>query len=388
MTFDSKIKMSTGVPLLVFLLFSVIFYFQVRWMGKSIKQVTEVEAPKCRAATEMETELVGMSFGLFGYLNNPDMEGAEWIEKYRKGFREYQILYCELAENKRGELWAVAIDKNSAALRKIAEEVVNLNNLQMRRLTLLRENLEETDEISDKGFNTCVDSEQLRTFNDLRPFMVMRIWEDDIEEGINCYVMTQDPECEKKLYKCQENFGRFLKTYNKSGDVLSETTWLAQLNGLYADIDRQIRDIIALDKEKQVRIEEFKGKRDRLRTILTSEVEQSHANFEEASSKSHSAVAVSTTVTMFLVFFGIIAAFVTHQYMNFTVSQPVTKLLDAAEKISQGQYDTKVEVVSDGELGQLAESIKKMAEKLKNTSASSNVLNEQIPETEKAGAAN
>jgi PAS domain S-box-containing protein len=53
-----------------------------------------------------------------------------------------------------------------------------------------------------------------------------------------------------------------------------------------------------------------------------------------------------------------------------SISKPVTKLRDAAIKIGRGDLDTKIEVKTKDEIGQLATSFKKMSEDLKATTVS------------------
>ncbi len=385
MTVRKKLEIGIGIPLVIFLIFSVIFYLQVRWIGRYIEQVTEVEAPKCRAALNMKSELTGMGFGLVGYLNNPYTEEAEWIENYKKGFRENQSIYCQLADDRQNEMSAVTIDKNIALLWKITEELMNLQNHQGQRLAMLQDRLEEVDKISIDGLKSCSGSPERHTFDELRPFMEMRIWADDVEEDIHCYLKKHQKKCRDKIYQDQEDFGRLLEGYKVPGSVSSKALWLGQVCGIQTAVASLVDDIITLEDRKESRLNEFMGKKEKLSTILDAEIEKAHGNFEEASQKSYRAVAVCTAVTLVLVFVGLISAFVSQAFMNYLVMQPVTELRDAAARISGGQYDTMIKIESDDELGQIARSISRMAEELKGTSIPSGSSSGETAECEKAG---
>ncbi|MFA5424151.1 MAG: HAMP domain-containing protein [Phycisphaerae bacterium] len=371
MTFKKHLETGIGIPLLAFLLFSTVFYLQVRWIGNSIGQVTEIEAPRCEAITNMKVELNGISFGLVGYLNDPKGEGVSWIEEYKKEFRGHLMRYCSLSQVKKDESATVEIDRSSSLLCRMAEEVVNLNNLKLERLKLLRESLEEADAITSEQYNKNLASSETQDLGVMGPIIEAKFLEDELQEAINCYEVNRSEKCVKKLYKSQEKFGKFLNEYLKTEES-KDHVWLLRLSELHIDCDGLIRDIIALDEKKQVRLEEFRKKKDRLRWVLASQIEQTKASFEGAAEKSRYAVTTSTMVMLFLIFFAVVVAFVSQQYVSFMIIQPMGKLLSAANKIGRGYYDTRVDIESDDELGELAAAMNKIAQQMRQAEESQN----------------
>jgi HAMP domain-containing protein len=214
--------------------------------------------------------------------------------------------------------------------------------------------------------------------------MEMRIWADDVEEDIHCYLEKHQKKCKDKIYRDQENFGRLLKGYKEPGSLSSKRLWLEQVCGIQAEIASLVDDTIALEDRKESRLNEFVGKRDKLSTILDSEIEKAHGNFEEVSRKSYRAVAVSTAVTLVLVVAGLISAFVSRAFMKYMVMQPIKELRDAVVKISRGQYDTRIKIESDDELGQIARSISTIVEDLKGASVQPDSSGGQTAKREKA----
>ena len=67
-----------------------------------------------------------------------------------------------------------------------------------------------------------------------------------------------------------------------------------------------------------------------------------------------------------------------------SIANPVAKLTVAAAKIGKCSLDTRVEVSSNDEIGQLADSFNKMAEDLETTTTSIDNLNQEIIERKKA----
>lgn len=79
---------------------------------------------------------------------------------------------------------------------------------------------------------------------------------------------------------------------------------------------------------------------------------------------------ISLAVTIFAILMGFL--------FSRSISEPVTKLRDAAIKIGKGKLDTDIEVKSNDEIGQLSYSFKKMAEDLQKTTVSKDYVDNII----------
>jgi len=76
---------------------------------------------------------------------------------------------------------------------------------------------------------------------------------------------------------------------------------------------------------------------------------------------------ISSTATILAVLLGLL--------ISTSISKPVKELRDAAAKIGEGNLNSRIEVRSNDEIGQLAQSFNDMAEDLKKTTASRDELN-------------
>lgn len=68
---------------------------------------------------------------------------------------------------------------------------------------------------------------------------------------------------------------------------------------------------------------------------------------------------------MYLAVFGVMLGMIFSFFMSKKITQPVFQLVSGAESVAKGDFDTRVDVNSNDELGYLAESFNKMAEDLK-----------------------
>ncbi|MBR2181268.1 MAG: HAMP domain-containing protein, partial [Oscillospiraceae bacterium] len=72
------------------------------------------------------------------------------------------------------------------------------------------------------------------------------------------------------------------------------------------------------------------------------------------------------TITLQAMLFGLLISFILGYFMSKTITSPIISLTDKAESLSAGDFETKITVRSDDEIGQLSHTFNIMADRLKN----------------------
>ncbi len=94
----------------------------------------------------------------------------------------------------------------------------------------------------------------------------------------------------------------------------------------------------------------------------------------------YSKVKLSALITLLCFVLAVVAGI----YLSKRITKPVINLRNATKKISHGDLDTRIEVLSKDEIGELAVSFNQMIEDLKKTTVSRDELAEEILERRKA----
>jgi PAS domain S-box-containing protein len=89
------------------------------------------------------------------------------------------------------------------------------------------------------------------------------------------------------------------------------------------------------------------------------------------------AVSSSTEIIIISTIFGLLAVIVVCHFIWSTIANPIIKLKDAADKIGKGELETKIQVSSNDEIGDLAQAFNDMTCKLKESRTS---LEEKVRE--------
>src|SRR4030042_4057633 len=85
-------------------------------------------------------------------------------------------------------------------------------------------------------------------------------------------------------------------------------------------------------------------------------------------------------ISLAITIFAILTSFL----FSSSITKPITKLRDAAIRIGKGNLDTRIDVTSKDEIGQMASSFNKMSEDLKETTTSIEYLNKEKAERKRA----
>lgn len=109
------------------------------------------------------------------------------------------------------------------------------------------------------------------------------------------------------------------------------------------------------------------------------------AHLEPAKQDIAKGINKTTSVTIIMSMVAIFLAIVeVGLFVSRSISAPITKLEHAAVEIGRGKLDTKIEIKSNDEIGQLAASFNKMTKDLKATTTSIDNLNREIAHREQA----
>lgn len=86
----------------------------------------------------------------------------------------------------------------------------------------------------------------------------------------------------------------------------------------------------------------------------------------------------TTTLTIIILVTGMAIAVVIGMFISSSISKPVRKIIKIADKVADGDFDVNISIHGKDEIGLLADSFRKMTEKLNNTMCYINSAAEQV----------
>lgn len=159
-----------------------------------------------------------------------------------------------------------------------------------------------------------------------------------------------------------------LKTAFNDSALLSE---LSEIEKLEANVDEALNNTVTAveTNDSQLLIDQnlrtLQGRVDALNLKLSTLDEKSHVNLENSIEQSKIYTNSARNLMYYAGFISIVISLIIALLMTEHISRPLRKLTEIANKVSQGDMHSKVEVTSNDEIGNLAESFNRLINTIK-----------------------
>ncbi len=367
MTLMKKLSLSFGIVLVLWAISGIVNFIQLRKIERNISEITEVVEPTDDAAMEMEINLIGTGFGLLGYLLDRDPEHLKRIKGDSEDFREYQKKYHELAETEKKKAMGAKIDEGYDQFKKIAEKLVKMADEQHKKINVLLKNFSQMDDILDERLQPLVNRDDPQAWEKMQSLMEFEININGIAKGLGNFLRTHDPKYEDRINKDTADFVHFRDIYQNLNRTPEEIKWNDEyLDPLFEDSLKLIAEIITLEKNEENELSEFIKLRRKLDVVLDDEIQvQTHQDLLASEENALDAVNTGITVSLVLLFAGIIIGIGAAAVISRNISGNVGAVARAAQGLASGDLSQRADVKSGDEVQTLAQSFNTMADNLR-----------------------
>ncbi len=212
MTIGKKLGIGFGIVLLIFAISGIVTVSQLRGIEKNLYKIVNVENPTSDAAYEMEINLIGIGFGVLGYLEDRDPVHLQRIKGDIEDFEEFKGRYLELAwadERKLG----IALGEQYEDYIKLAHKIIAIEDSQDKKVVTLFKNYDDMDDLLDDKIQVSIKPGETQAYKKMQAAMELEINIDEIAAGLGEYLRTHQAQYEEGISKDETDFRDFLKVY-------------------------------------------------------------------------------------------------------------------------------------------------------------------------------
>jgi len=368
MSIGKKLTAGFGIVIVLWVISSSVFLWQVRQIGENITEVVARTVPMTKAALEMEINLIGTGFAVGGYLNDLDPIHLERIEKDRQDFDRAQADYRKFAGTELEQDLAVQMDNGYQRFKEKAAKLVEAHKDQTTRMAVLHKLFDQLDDILDEKIQPAIRPEDPQGYKKLIATMELEINMNELAKSLGLYLTERTTHHEARIEKDSQDFYRFLEQYRALGLSKEEQQWGDETNRVFGEIIALSKAVIALEKTKMQGLEAFVKLRRELDVLLDDNI-QSLAQKDLLTSEKKTAKAITRTsaLTLMLVGIGTLAAIAVAVAIGRATVGPLRTLTDAAKQVQQGDLQIQAQVKSRDETRTLANAFNVMVRSLRKT---------------------
>lgn len=325
MTIRQKLSIGTGILLTLFLALGIITYFQI---GQIDENLTEI------------------------------IKGKELGQRF--AFLYYRCKALEKTANKK-------------------------RNNRDRLFATAAENFEKIDNIISERIREKIDLKEPDVHEKMLVTLKMEADIAELAAWLGIYLQTPEKDYKKRIFYNADIFKQGFKRFNNLNLTEEEKNNVTELEIVFNQNMSIIKEILTLNDYLQENANEHRDTRAKVDELLDEEFEVfTRTDLEHAKVASRRMVGTAVVVTLILVLTGFIDVFVFSAAITSSITKPIIKLKNAMTEIGRGDFETKIEIDSKDEIGQLATCFNKMTQDLKESTTSIAELNAEIIKRKKA----
>ncbi len=344
MTIGKKLGLGFGIVLLIFVISGIVTISQLRGIKENLHKIVNVETPTSDAAREMEIGLVGIGFGVLGYLNDHDPVHLQRIQKGVADYEQFKERYLELAYADE-RILGLALNERYDNYIKLANKIIALEDEQDKKLVTLFKNHDDMDTLLDEKIQVSIDPNEPQAYDKMQAAMELEINVNGIAKGLGEFLRAREAKYEQRVLKDETDFRRFLKVYEGLSLTSEEKQWASEISRLFEDSAKLSEEIIGLDKEIYGGAKEFVRLRREMDAMLDDEIlPLSDKYLLSADEKAGKSIDVANYVSLTLLILGIVIGGCAAVFITRGVTNPVRKLVEVSAIVAKGDLTPEMEV--------------------------------------------
>jgi HAMP domain-containing protein len=369
LTLGKKMGIFIGIILFVFLVQGIVSYLQLKKVEGRLSDIIHVEKPKSAAAYEMEINLIGTGFGLLGYLESRDPKHLDRIKKDIMDFGKFQKVYEKLSHTVESREYGKLLREEYEKFKLIAYKIIKLEDEQVRKLNLLAEYYIKADDILDEKIQAATKQDNPQLSIKLQASLEMEININENVKNLGNYLRTHQEKYKKFIIKDSKHFWKFINIYKNLDLSSDEKKWAENLNDIFVVCMKLTEDIMDINKQIGDNRDHFIRIRRSMDSIMDENIQVlTDKALKDADMEASQSIVFANIMTLTLLFIGLLVGIICAMAISRLVIKPIQNLKNAVTDVGMGKLNTKIEILSSDEIGDLAKTFNKMTTDLKEIS--------------------
>ncbi len=347
----------------------------------TVRQIIEVEDPLERAALEMEINAGEANQALFNYVTDPRPRHIDRFRDSNSDYLRFANKFTNLLAAGPDDTLGPLLIEIQRSYADLGDRIMNTAETRNAAVRTLRRWIKQIDDLIDGSLQRGLDPAAPDYTTKLHAALDMEINVDEAFGAIESYTHSPDPDLLTEIKDATDDFARFEAQYRATELSAAEKSVVDQVSGDFKDAIAVGDRVVALSDTLRESLAGFRGELERFDTVIDDRVqrivrERKQTAYWHAERASWLALVIIVTMAMFVLIIAGLTTWVTTKKIVRSFSTLVTGL----DAFAHGDFDHKIRLQSDDELGKLGDAFNHMVEQRRQAAAALDEKNRLLAE--------
>lgn len=331
-----------------------------------VKQVVEVDDPLERATLEMEINVHEATEGILSYVFEPH---PRYIDRFHDSLEDYERYAAQFTTLMTASGKADLADKVTGIQQQhhtLGDEIIEVVQQRNSALATFAAKAEELDNLTDDSLQKGLDPEDPDYVTKLHATLDLEINADEAISAITGYATSSNRKLLHELADAREDFERFLVLYRTTSLSKAEQSLIESISKDFDDLLAIGDQIVFLTDSLTSKLQAFRDTLKEFDSVIDDEVQLVvHARKQTAHAETQSTSLFALTIIIVMALVVLITAAVSTWIITSKIGRSFRTLVTGIGKFANGNFEHRISLRSDDELGKLGTAFNQMVEQRK-----------------------
>ena len=351
-----------GLLLFLFFVTSTVSHFLTVRIEDDVKHLVLVEDTQQDAVARMGIRLAEIAGAIQVYgRDRSDVKDSE-IDRRQRDFERAAGIYQRLADTAEERDLIQQVIGIFAELRNLSAQIIAHTDEQHSELPPLRAKMQTVDELVDEKIRQTQEAEIFSKPTGFKSLLGMGSKIGEYISYLEAYAVVGLPADRDLAFVSQAAFEWYLASYHDSIVSAEERAWVEALRTEFVALSAASDRLVDIIDRKRAFLSEFGVQRARIEELIDNRLlpmvllarrkVQGNVSFS---------ISFAIWFLLSMTLFGVVVGAAASIALTRGLVKPILRLTEGAEAIGRGNFDHRIDIRSNDEIGQLADSFNRMA---------------------------
>ena len=358
----NRVWLVMGLLLFLFFVTSSVSHFLTKRIEDNVKHLVLFEDAQLNAVAHMGIRLAKFSGAVAGYARERGSADRSEIARQERGFEDAVGIYLKKSDTNEERELIRQVGNVFDGLRSLSVKIIALTDEHHSELPPLRAKMRTVDDLVDERIRQAEISNDAAALVKFESLLGMDSKISEHFSYLEAYAAVGLATDRDLALVSHAAFEWHMARYRDAELSAGERAWVISLSTEFQALSAAGNRLMDTIDVKRGLLNEFSVERSRIEKLLDERlVPMVSAAREQVQGDVSFSISFAIWFLLSMTLFGVVIGAIASVALTRGLVRPILRLTEGAEAIGRGNFDHRIDIRSDDEIGRLAESFNRMA---------------------------